>query len=204
MFTGIISSVGKIKEVLKTLSTDGLVLTIQSRFKSLSLGESISVDGVCLTVIKKKRIKSVFEFSVELSQETILKTNFRNAKIGTEVNLERALRPIDRMGGHFVQGHVDGTGELLKVEGGNNSKSYSFSYPLYLKPFLVSKGSIALNGISLTIVEIKNDRFTVSILPFTETNTSLLSKKIGDKFNIEADIVAKIISKQFNLLKGNL
>ncbi|MBI2118232.1 MAG: riboflavin synthase [Elusimicrobia bacterium] len=194
MFSGIIEGLGKIKEIKK--KDKGLCFFIQSQFKSLIVGESISIDGVCLTVIEKKKVPLGTLFKVDASEETLKKTTLKDIKTGSLVNLERSLQIGSRLGGHFVQGHVDSTGELTQIEKQGNSKIYNFSYPKFLDPCIVPKGSIAVNGVSLTIVDAKNKNFSVSIIPYTEKNTNLGEKKISDKVNLEADILSKIILKQ--------
>lgn len=205
MFTGIIVSLGKILKIEPRSSSygKGLFLSIQSDFKSLSIRESIAVNGVCLTVIKKQSKNSGTLFGVEVGEETLKKTSLGKIRVGDEVNLERSLKANSRISGHFVQGHVDGTGQVLKIGSQGNSKLFTFSYPPVLQPFMITKGSISVDGISLTIVNIYKDSFTVSILPFTEEVTSLRTKKIGDLVNLEADILVKIMAKQFHEFAKN-
>lgn len=194
MFSGIIEDVGKIKEIKQ--KDKGLCFLIQSQFKSLAVGESISIDGVCLTVIEKKIHKLGALFKTDVSEETLMKTTLKQIRIGYPVNLERSLKVGARLGGHFVQGHIDSTGILTKIQKQGNSKLYYFSYPDFLKPCIIPKGSIAVNGISLTIINSKNKSFSVSIIPYTEKNTDLGIKRVGDSVNLEADILSKIILKQ--------
>jgi riboflavin synthase len=190
MFTGIIESLGKIIAIQK--NGNRFVLTIQSHFKNLKLGESIAVEGVCLTLVQQKK----GQFQVELGQETLRKTTLKNLKIDSMVNLERALRLKDRLGGHYVQGHIDGVGKILSIHPEKNSKIFTFSYPKSMGAYLIPKGSIAIDGISLTIVKVTSEIFTSSILSYTEKNTSLKNKKVGDFVNLEADLFAKIVEKQ--------
>lgn len=203
MFTGIIESVGKIKARKKKGAS--LSMAIETQFKKISVGESVAVDGVCLTVTEKKTMKSGGIFSADLSPETRQKTTLDLIAVGAEVNLERSLQMNDRFGGHFVQGHVDGTGRIQRIAAEGNSKLYFFSYPPNLRPFLIEKGSVAVNGISLTIVHCLDECFSVAIIPFTEENTALRSREKGDAVNIECDILAKMVAAQTqNLLKTNL
>ncbi len=190
MFTGIVESIGKI------IKAGGNSFLISSNFSRMSKGESISVDGVCLTVVATTKTKGACRFLVDLSEETMEKTTLKNIREGMEVNLERALRFTDRIGGHFVQGHVDGIGKCIQIRPQRNSKIYTFSCPKTLNPFLTEKGSIAVDGISLTMFNVKDHLFSASILPYTEKHTSLRSKGTGKNFNLEADILAKITAKQ--------
>src|SRR3989344_9472782 len=200
MFSGIIEGLGKIKEIRK--KDKGLCFFIQSQFKSLAVGESISIDGVCLTVVERKKVPLGTLFKVDASEETLKKTTLKCAKAGSLVNLERSLQIGSRVGGHFVQGHIDSTGILNDIKKQGNSKIYRFSYPDFLEPCIIPKGSIAVTGISLTIVDSKNKNFSVSIIPYTEKNTNLGKKQVGESVNLEADILSKIILKQTqNILK---
>lgn len=211
MFTGIVNSTGKVLKIQSFSSSifsrakekvDNVYsLSIQSDFRSVSVGESISVNGVCLTVVKKKQEKHRLIFTVEISEETLKKTCLSKIQPGDHLNLERALQVNKRISGHFVQGHVDGVGKILSAVPQMNSKWFTFSYPSFLEPFIVRKGSIAVDGISLTIADLQDGSFSVSVLPFTEQNTSLANKKIGDTVNLETDILAKIVVKQLQRSK---
>lgn len=192
MFTGLVECAGKILKV----GGGGTVLTIRSPFAKLALGESVAVDGVCLTVASRRKAGKGTDFAADVSEETLRRTTLGRRKPGDRVNLERCLRAGDRLGGHFMQGHVDGVGKIEKIAPEKRSKLYSFSYPEALDSYLVPKGSIAVDGISLTIVEARRGVFTVSVIPYTETHTSLDGKKPGDEVNLEADILAKIAAKQ--------
>lgn len=195
MFTGIIEATGKIDSLREEAGS--LSLVIRSNFKNLKAGESIAVDGVCLTVLKKSKTG----FAMQAGEESLRKTALGSLKKGQTVNLERAMRPSDRLGGHIVQGHVDGTGQILKIQPEGGSKLYYFSYPGKIEPYIVPKGSIAVSGISLTVVNATENSFSVSVLPYTEENTSLSDKEVGDKVNLEADIVAKIVAHQAEIYK---
>ena len=203
MFTGIIEQIGKAKKV--SPKDGGLSLMIQINLKTFKVGESVALDGVCLTVVKKQNQKKGTLLSFELAEETLKKTTFKDITIGAQLNLERSLKMGSPLGGHFVQGHIDGIGKISKIELQGNSKLFFFSYPFSLEPYIVPKGSIAINGISLTVVESNQHNFSVSILPFTENQTSLKDKKIGDEVNLETDIIAKIVAQQTkNHLKSAL
>ncbi len=202
MFTGIIQSVGKIRKKIEISSKEGggLSFEIGSRFKSLKKGESISVQGVCLTAVKKKESRTGKSFWVEVGEETLRKTTLGDLQNGSAVNLERALKAGESLSGHFVLGHVDGTGKILEIRPEGNSKLFLFSYPETLGAYLLPKGSIAVDGISLTLVEVKKEFFSVSILPFTERETTLKNKKVNDAVNLETDLLARMIAKQIKTM----
>lgn len=201
MFTGIIKNIGKIAAIRKVRTQwgDGMSVMVESDFKSVYLGESISVEGVCLTVVQKKRGKKGTDFLFEIGEETLRKTILGKLKTGNRVNLEKAMKGMERFDGHFVQGHVDATGKILKIAPEGNSKMFTFSLPKTIVPYVVEKGSVAVDGISLTALKVKKDSFSVSILNYTEENTTLKYKKVGADVNLEADMMAKIIAKQVQL-----
>ncbi|MBI4218026.1 MAG: riboflavin synthase [Elusimicrobia bacterium] len=200
MFTGIVETLGRVVSLKK--KSDEFSLTVQSSFPSLSLGESISVEGICLTVARKKRAQEGIQFSADISEETWRKTNLREIQTGSPVNLERSLTLRSRLGGHFVQGHVDGVGEILKIESETRSKLFTFSYPRSLEPMIVTKGSISVSGVSLTIVCAAKRSFSVSLIPYTLRQTTLGQKKVGDKVNLESDILARVAAAQLKRKKG--
>ena len=200
MFAGIIGSKGKILKIGVSRATGKKnSLLVQTPFKSVLKGESVAIDGICLTVTEKRMKKSGAVCAFEFAEETLKKTTAEKMCAGMEVNLERSLRMNDRISGHFVQGHIDGTGQILNIQPQENSKQFSFSYPSFLQSFIVPKGSIAVNGVSLTVVDVSSESFSVTLLPFTEKNTSFHDKKTGDFINLEADILAKTLAKQFQL-----
>ena len=190
MFTGIIEKTGVVS------SLEGKKLTLQARFHKISLGESVAVNGCCLTVVSKKEGRLVFD----LSEETLQKTNLGQLKKGSKVNLERSLRAGDRLGGHFVLGHVDAVGKIISLKRLKSSLIMIVSFPQDLRPYMVEKGSVAVDGISLTLYNLEKTSFKVSIIPHTETYTSLHQKKVGDFVNLETDILAKYV--QGLILKG--
>ena len=191
MFTGLIEEQGKILSIEK----DGTNLNIEVQAKlilsDLKLGDSIAIDGVCQTVTK---IGSA-SFWVTAIDETLKLTNFNSYKLGTKVNLERCLRPIDRLGGHIVQGHVDGIGTLVSIDNADGSYELTINIPAALDRYVIHKGSIALNGISLTVAGIEKNIVKVCIIPKTWEMTNLAQLKIGDQINIEVDQIAKYIEK---------
>ena len=192
MFTGIIRSLG-------TVLNRAPNLLVRTPFKNVRKGDSVAVDGVCLTALKIRRLARGADVHFECSQETMEKSTLEKLEKGSVVNLELPLRAGEAFGGHFVQGHVDGVGRIVKRASQTRSCLYFFSYPARLKPYLVPKGSIAVNGISLTILNIANGRFSVSILPYTEQETSLRSRREGDAVNLEADILAKVAAKNASI-----
>ena len=185
MFTGIVEEIGTINSLVNN------VLTIQAEkvLADIKLGDSISVNGTCLTVVNFTESK----FSVDLTPETLRRTAFGNLNPDDTVNLERALAANDRFGGHMVQGHVDATGRVISIRNEGDSSIFRISNPKRLKPYLVEKGFIAVDGISLTIVKIFTSSFTLSVIPYTRMNTNLRDQTIGGKVNLEVDILAKYV-----------
>ena len=189
MFTGLVEEIGTIRE-FKSIP-DGKEAWIEGDIviNDLKKDDSISCSGICLTVVETK---DQF-FRVQLVNETLEKSTARYWDKGTKINLERALLPTSRMGGHFVQGHVDGTVKILDIIPMEDSAVWHFSLPENLQLFLVDKGSICLDGISLTIVEKLDNYFTVALIPHTLSVTTWGQKRVNDLVNIEVDIMAKYI-----------
>ena len=189
MFTGIIESIGTIASF-----SEG-VLRVQFPAASwedpIQSGESIAVNGCCLTVVK---FGSNW-FTSDLSPETLERTSFGAVEIGLKVNLERAMGVGSRFGGHIVQGHVDGLGQLVAVRDEDNAKVLRFSAPLHLAKYLVDKCSIAIDGISLTVVMPQENEFEVWVIPHTWTNTNLSGHQVGDSVNLEIDLIARYVEK---------
>ena len=195
MFTGIIEDLGTVKKISKTQ------ITVETKLDDIKIGDSICVSGVCLTVVDYSLLATRYSlFTADISEETFKKTNLGELKIGSIINLERALKSDGRLGGHFVTGHIDGTGKILKIKKSGNSEIWQFSIPENLSKYIAEKGSVAIDGISLTIALIgkKSDSFSAAIIPHTLKNTTLKEKKIGDTVNLETDILAKYILKQNN------
>ncbi len=188
MFTGIITHIGTIK---KKTTTDLTVLTDIHLIKKLELGTSISVDGICLTVVSKDKNT----FSINFMPETSKKTNIQYFQPGTEVNLELAATIDTLFSGHIVQGHVDGVGTIKSIEEQGNSHLFTITIPEVLNKYIVDKGSICLNGISLTVISVSRTEFTVGIIPHTIEHTMLHSAQIGDVVNLEVDAIAKYVEK---------
>jgi riboflavin synthase len=189
MFSGIIQSVGTIGEYVQ--KNEGAVLTVSTELSAFEEGESIAVNGVCLTVVDSTETT----FKLDLSTETLSRTNFKNAKKGDRVNLERSLTPSTKISGHFVSGHIDQVGEIVNIEEKRGEVLFRFSHPAELSSFIMEKGSIAIDGISLTVFDCKDNSFTVSVIPFTLSHTNLSSRKIGDLINIECDMIGKYVFK---------
>ncbi|XGI83593.1 riboflavin synthase [Halorutilales archaeon Cl-col2-1] len=189
MFTGIIEETGEIDSVDET--DDGVRIRIRGDevLGDVEEGASISVSGVCLTV--EEYADSWFE--VFLAQETVEKTYLGDLSEGDVVNLERALRADDRLDGHFVQGHVDTTTQLTDVRRVGDDWEYDFALPDDYSDYIVSKGSVSLDGISLTVAEVEEETFTVAVIPTTHDLTNLSEKEVGDSVNIEVDVIAKYV-----------
>lgn len=193
MFTGIVEGIGEVRGI-RRLGADAVCsLRVPPLFSDCRSGESIAVDGVCLTITE---IKGDF-FSLDISAETLNRTTLGNFKQGRKVNLERALKLSDRLGGHLVSGHVDGTGIIQKIERLQRSWIIHISLDPSLRRYVIDKGSIAVDGISLTIRRCMGTSFDVSIIPQTAHHTTLSQKVSGDKLNIEVDLISKYIEKFF-------
>lgn len=190
MFTGIIEEVG----VVASIKRKGDIHTMQIRCSftpELKLGESIAVNGSCLTVTSTTKDS----FQVEIVEETYKRTNFRYLNPGDRVNLERSLRVDSRLNGHIVTGHVDGVGEVVRIEDRAQSAIFYIRCPENLKWFLAEKGSVAIDGISLTIAEVNDSIIKIAVIPHTLENTNLRFKKVSSKVNIEVDIIARYLSR---------
>lgn len=191
MFTGLIEDIGTVTKMERR--GGGILVTINfsSEFDDLKIGDSISVDGVCLTITHLQDQS----FSAEASAETVGRTTLGNKRSQQKVNLERALRLSDRLGGHLVTGHVDEVAKITAIIPEGGSQKITFQVTEKSVRCLVEKGSITVDGISLTVNEVKSDRVSVNIIPHTASHTTLGSKKVGDKVNIETDILGKYVEK---------
>lgn len=185
MFTGIIEELG----VVAKISDNAMTVQASKVTEDLKLGDSIAVNGTCLTAVNFSRT----EFSVDLSPETMRRTSLGQLSVGSPVNLERALLATDRMGGHIVQGHVDGTGRVMSSRVDGDSILFRIRVPKRLNPYIVEKGFVAVDGISLTVVKRGASSFTLAVIPYTLKNTNLASVSVGDRVNLEADILAKYV-----------
>lgn len=190
MFTGLIETVGRIRTTVPIAS--GVRLEVDASFASdLLLGESIAVNGVCLTVVAHDGNG----FEAEVGPETIRRTTLGGLRPGTAVNLERAMRADARLGGHLVQGHVDDVGTLTALRDQGEARWITIEYPGSLAAGLVPQGSVAVDGISLTIASLREQAFDVMIVPFTWAHTNLSSAQAGDRVNLECDLVGKYVAR---------
>jgi riboflavin synthase len=191
MFTGLIEDVGKIASLRWNKKSAVLAVETRLPIRSMELGASIAVNGACLTVTKKGKNL----FTVDVSPETLNRTSLAILGVGSLVNLERPLRLQDRLGGHLVTGHIDGVGVVESIETQGEFTFFAFRVPARLGTFLVSKGSAAVDGISLTVNACSRRRFSVAIIPFTLEHTNLRARRVGDKVNIETDLIGKYVQK---------
>jgi riboflavin synthase len=190
MFTGIIETIGKVVKIEKEL--DNLHITVESSItQELKIDQSVAHNGVCLTVVAIEGVT----YKVTAVKETLSKTNLSDLKTGSIVNLERCMMMNGRLDGHIVQGHVDQVGECLSVNEANGSWSYVFSYKADREHLIVEKGSICVNGISLTAFNVTDTSFEVAIIPYTFEHTNLHQVKKGDKVNLEFDIIGKYVAR---------
>jgi riboflavin synthase len=191
MFTGIIEAIGRVTETQRR--GDLLLLTIAplAALTDMAVGDSICVNGVCLTV--NALMQGALQ--VDVSPETIQRTNLGSLRPHDEVNLERALKIGDRLGGHLVTGHVDGTGYINEVTRGSGSMTMAIRVPPELVSYLVEKGSVAVEGVSLTVSGIQGVEFQVAMVPYTVAHTTLGQKRVGDRVNIEVDIIGKYVKR---------
>ncbi|ACI20215.1 MULTISPECIES: riboflavin synthase [Thermodesulfovibrio] len=196
MFTGIIVELGKIHEVRKLAQGARLKVFSKKLIDNSNIGDSISVNGVCLTICEMDTSKNIISFDV--SHETLQKTTLGELKKDEYVNLEPALTLNTRLGGHLVSGHVEGIGKIRKIEKIGNDLKIEIEAPEEILRYCIKKGSITVDGISLTIVDILSDSFTVVVIPHTANMTTIGLKKVGDKVNLESDIIAKYVEKFVN------
>jgi riboflavin synthase len=194
MFTGIIEDRGKVLLLEYRGLGKRLVLELSQDLTDLQLGDSININGVCLTVADKRGQT----IEVDLSSETIQKTAMGDLKEGDSVNLERALRLTDRLGGHIVTGHVDGIGAIVEKRRETDSLHLRIKIPKSILRYIVQKGSVAIDGISLTVNEWQDDEIQMTLIPFTIEKTTLATKKVGDHVNVEADILGKYVEKMLD------
>ncbi|ERI91357.1 riboflavin synthase, alpha subunit [Clostridiales bacterium oral taxon 876 str. F0540] len=191
MFTGIIEEIGTVKSIKKGANSAVLTIGAASILRDMKLGESIAVNGICLTVTAHTST----EFTADVMHETIIRSSLSSIHAGTRVNLERAMPANGRFGGHIVTGHIDGTGVIRSIQKDDNAVWYSIRATPEILRYIVEKGSIAVDGISLTVAKISEVDFSVSVIPHTADNTILFLKKVGDKVNLENDCVGKYIEK---------
>ena len=194
MFTGIIETLGTVQNIQK--ENDNLHITLSSSItKELKIDQSVSHNGICLTVVNIKDDS----YTVTAIKETIDKTNLGDWKVGEVVNLERAMKLGDRLDGHIVQGHVDQTGICKKIEDANGSIYFTFEYDETQNNITLEKGSITVNGVSLTVVNSKENEFSVAIIPYTLEHTNFKNFAVGTKINLEFDVVGKYVARLHSL-----
>ncbi len=194
MFTGIITDIGCVRSV----EGDGdarILLETHYDVSDIVIGASITCSGVCLTVVDKGQSDGQDWFAIDVSQETLRRTSLLNWEPGRKVNLERALRLGDELGGHIVSGHVDGVGQIKKVQAVGDSLVVTISVSEELKRFVAPKGSVAVDGVSLTVNEVYNCDFRVNIIPHTRTETTLGQLESGDQVNVEIDMLARYVAR---------
>lgn len=191
MFTGLVEEIGTILSISKGLKASTLTIGANVVLADVKIGDSISTNGVCLTVTQFNKNG----FTVDVMPETMNRSNLASAKPGMKVNLERALRMGDRLGGHMVSGHIDGTGNILAIEKDENATWYTLSAPASILKYIIEKGSVALDGISLTVAAATYETFKVSIIPHTRSMTTLDARAVGDQINIECDAFGKYVER---------
>lgn len=196
MFTGLVEEMGIITESKDAGDGKRIRISCEKVIDDLNVKESISVNGVCLTVIEK----SDNYFGVDVVMETLKRSNIGDIKVGDKVNLERSLLLSSRLGGHMVQGHVDGTARVISHIRGANSSTLTIELPENLREFVVEKGSISLDGISLTIADLQKGQLSVALIPYTLETTTLGNREKGDLLNVEVDILGKYVK---NMLGGS-
>ena len=200
MFTGIVREIGTLQAINKGGSSYQLDIKAERVVESAGKGDSIAVNGVCLTVVAF----TATGFKADVMPETLRKSNLGDLSPGSQVNLEPSLGFNDLLDGHIVTGHIDGTGNLLKIKPEKNARVLSIDYPEELGKYIVEKGSIAVNGVSLTVVEVNDKVFKVSLIPESWSETTFYQSKIGDTINLETDILGKyVVNTTENYLKSS-
>jgi len=197
MFTGIIEDKGKVLRVESRGQEKRLTVEFPSHLTEVQLGDSININGVCLTIVRKQ--KRAIE--LDLSQETLQKTALGELQAGNQVNLERALKLTDRLGGHIVTGHIDGIGVIAEKRKERDFLQMEIRIPESVSRYVVQKGSIAIDGISLTVNEFLGAEIRMTLIPYTIEKTTLVDKMVGDRVNVEADILGKYVEKLLD--RGN-
>jgi riboflavin synthase len=193
MFTGLVQDVGVVERVEQGATTDLWIRTaLASPFER---GESIAVDGVCLTIVDADGQR----FKVQAAPETLRRSTLGSLRPGAKVNLERALRLNDRLGGHLVQGHVDAVARIVRAREEGGSKVMTFELPPELQRWFIEKGSVAIDGVSLTVMTLGRDSFEVMLIPETRERTTLANKRVGDGVNLEADLIGKYVARLHEL-----
>lgn len=194
MFTGIITDIGKVAE-LEQRGDLRARITTQYDPSTIDLGASIACEGVCLTVIESGTTQNTNWFDVEISAETVSKTNLGTWAVNRPINLERALKVGDELGGHIVSGHVDGLAEVIEIHDEGDSTRVTLRAPVALAKFIASKGSVALNGTSLTVNGVNNTDFDINFIPHTKQHTTWGNVSLGDQINLEIDTLARYVAR---------
>ena len=189
MFTGLVEEVGTIEQITSNLDGFRISVNAEKVMEGLKVDDSVSCSGICLTVIDL----NISSFTVQLVEETLNRTTAKNWKNDSAINLERALLPSSRMGGHFVQGHIDCTSKITDIKMTDESAIFSFTLPGPYQKYIVEKGSICLDGISLTVASINNKEFSIAVIPHTIEVTNWKKSKVGDLVNLEVDIISKYV-----------
>jgi len=198
MFTGIVEELGTVEAVEQQSDAVRLTVRATTALEGTGLGDSIAVNGCCLTVAER----SAVTWTADVMAETLAKTGLGSLEPGDRVNLERAARVGSRLGGHLVQGHVDAVGYVVRRDPGEHWEVVTISMPHELAPYVVDKGSITVDGVSLTVVEAHHDGFTVSLIPETLRRTTLGFRASGDALNLEVDVIGKYVARQLELRVG--
>ena len=191
MFTGIVEEIGVVKSIKSGEKSSKITIGASKVLKGSLLGDSISTNGICLTVCK---IGENY-FEVDIMFESLKRSNLGDLKVGDKVNLERALTIESRLGGHIVSGHIDGVGKILLIQKEENSVLITVKAPPEILKYIVEKGSITIDGVSLTVISVNRETFKVGIIPHTLSETIILNKKQGDKVNLECDVIGKYVEK---------
>ncbi len=191
MFTGLIEEIGEIQNIIKSARSAKIKIKAGKILEDIKIGDSISTNGVCLTVTEF----TLDSFTVDVMAETIRRSNLSSLTAGDKVNLERALLAGDRLGGHIVSGHIDGMGTITSYEKEDNAVWVTIAAPPDILKYIIRKGSVAIDGVSLTVAYIDEKLFKVSVIPHTRDITTLLKKKTGDPVNLECDMIGKYIEK---------
>ena len=191
MFTGIVTATGEVRRARRRDGLLELAIEAPSIARDLTAGDSVAVDGVCLTTVTAGRKR----FSAQVVGETLARTTLAGFEPGVRVNLELAARPTDRLGGHFVQGHVDGVAVVSGIDNEGAARRVSWQAPGDVRRYLVPKGSVALDGVSLTVASVEDETFEIAVIPHTLETTTLGRLRVGDRTNVEVDLIAKYVEK---------
>lgn len=197
MFTGLIEEIGTVQVIETNKKSSRITVKAKSIMEGANVGDSISTNGVCLTISQLNSSS----FTADVMDETMGRSNLGTLKTGQTVNLERAMRLGNRLGGHIVSGHIDGTGIIIRYEKDDNAFWITIAADVKILRYIVEKGSVALDGVSLTVAYVDHDCFKVSIIPHTSQETTLLKKSLGYKMNIECDVIGKYVEKLLGIQK---